>query len=201
MNLITKSIGVLVTALAIGVSIGPDMVGMFYDERALTLVTGLILGGLILTHGFAAMRDAAIDIFKAKHERGTERLGETVAVLSHAAFFATIGGTLGGVIGFVVMLANLSDPSQLGPAMSVALLSLFYGIVLSALVFVPMRGALIKKYDAYRSDSAAPGLIRGIQSFSLFSFFALVTIFWVLMANPKPLVHQQSAPRLLEPIR
>jgi len=40
------------------------------------------------------------------------------------------------------MLQTMSDPSTIGPAMAVALITTFYGAVLANLVFNPMAGKL-----------------------------------------------------------
>ncbi|MBN2897926.1 MAG: MotA/TolQ/ExbB proton channel family protein [Clostridia bacterium] len=62
--------------------------------------------------------------------------------------FATLGslapafGMIGTLIGLVAMLKNLDDPSSIGPAMAVALLTTFYGSVLANLFFIPMENKL-----------------------------------------------------------
>jgi chemotaxis protein MotA len=54
------------------------------------------------------------------------------------SFFTAIGGTagamgmIGTLVGLVAMLANLSDPSAVGPAMAVALLTTLYGALSGA---------------------------------------------------------------------
>jgi len=40
------------------------------------------------------------------------------------------------------MLSQLDDPSSIGPAMSVALLTTFYGSLLSSMFFLPIAGKL-----------------------------------------------------------
>lgn len=49
------------------------------------------------------------------------------------ATFAPAFGMIGTLIGLVQMLNMLSDPSSIGPAMAVALLTTFYGTILSTL--------------------------------------------------------------------
>lgn len=51
-------------------------------------------------------------------------------------------GMLGTLIGLVQMLSTLNDPTTIGPAMSVALLTTFYGSLASTLVFLPIAGKL-----------------------------------------------------------
>lgn len=56
--------------------------------------------------------------------------------------YAPAFGMLGTLIGLVQMLAGLHDPASVGPAMSVALLTTFYGSTLSTLVLLPISGKL-----------------------------------------------------------
>ena len=51
-------------------------------------------------------------------------------------------GMIGTLIGLVQMLRNLSSPDQIGAGMAVALITTFYGAILSNLVFIPLAGKL-----------------------------------------------------------
>ncbi|MGV1099454.1 MotA/TolQ/ExbB proton channel family protein [Thiovibrio sp. JS02] len=51
-------------------------------------------------------------------------------------------GMIGTLVGLVQMLANLSDPSAVGPAMAVALLTTLYGAVAANLFFIPLADKL-----------------------------------------------------------
>ena len=51
-------------------------------------------------------------------------------------------GMIGTLIGLVQMLQTLNDPSSIGPAMAVALLTTFYGAVLANVVFIPIAKKL-----------------------------------------------------------
>jgi chemotaxis protein MotA len=65
-----------------------------------------------------------------------------------AEIFTTMGtyapalGMVGTLIGLVQMLQTMSDPSSIGPAMAVALLTTFYGAVMANIVCLPMSGKL-----------------------------------------------------------
>lgn len=54
--------------------------------------------------------------------------------------FAPAFGMIGTLIGLVVMLGELDDPSTIGTGMAVALLTTFYGSFLANLVFLPLAG-------------------------------------------------------------
>ena len=64
------------------------------------------------------------------------------------AFFESWGahapafGMIGTIIGLIQMLRNLDDPSTIGPAMSVALLTTLYGALMAYLIFNPIAAKL-----------------------------------------------------------
>lgn len=47
-------------------------------------------------------------------------------------------GMVGTILGLIVMLGNLDDPSAVGPGLSLALLTTLYGVAFANLVFSPM---------------------------------------------------------------
>jgi len=49
---------------------------------------------------------------------------------------------IGTLIGLIQMLQKLNDPSNIGPAMAVALITTFYGSILANFVFSPIAGKL-----------------------------------------------------------
>jgi len=56
--------------------------------------------------------------------------------------FAPALGMIGTLIGLVQMLQTMEDPSSIGPAMAVALLTTFYGSLLANVVCLPIAGKL-----------------------------------------------------------
>ena len=56
--------------------------------------------------------------------------------------FAPAMGMMGTLIGLVKMLMQMDDPASIGPAMAVALLTTFYGVILANLIFLPAAGKL-----------------------------------------------------------
>ena len=56
--------------------------------------------------------------------------------------YAPAFGMLGTLIGLIQMLSKMQNPSSIGPAMAVALLTTFYGSLLSTLFFLPIAGKL-----------------------------------------------------------
>ncbi|MBN1969558.1 MAG: MotA/TolQ/ExbB proton channel family protein [Candidatus Delongbacteria bacterium] len=66
-------------------------------------------------------------------------------ILDSGAAFGPAFGMVGTLIGLVNMLKNMSDPSSIGPAMAVALLTTLYGALLANLFFLPLRGKIVQK--------------------------------------------------------
>lgn len=64
------------------------------------------------------------------------------ALFDNIGRFAPAFGMIGTLIGLVIMLQNMDDPSKIGPAMAVALLTTMYGAVLANLVALPMADKL-----------------------------------------------------------
>jgi len=79
--------------------------------------------------------ETEISYREERHETGAE-------IMSALGAFAPALGMIGTVIGLVQMLQTMSDPSTIGPAMAVALITTFYGAVLANLVFIPLSGKL-----------------------------------------------------------
>ena len=69
---------------------------------------------------------------------------------------------IGTLIGLVQMLRNLDDPSSIGPAMAIALITTFYGAVLGNLVYLPMAGKL--KNKSTQEVIAKRMIIEGVLS-------------------------------------
>jgi chemotaxis protein MotA len=67
---------------------------------------------------------------------------KSISVLRRAAEITPAMGLIGTLIGLVQMLGRLEDPSAIGPAMAVALLTTFYGAVLAHMVLNPLASKL-----------------------------------------------------------
>lgn len=78
----------------------------------------------------------------------TQRHARSANVLRKAAEVAPAMGLIGTLIGLVQMLGNLQDPSTIGPAMAVALLTTFYGAVLACMVLAPLAVKLDRRSSA-----------------------------------------------------
>ncbi len=71
-----------------------------------------------------------------------ERHKEGQGIFDAMGTYAPAFGMIGTLIGLINMLATLEDPATVGPKMSVALVTTFYGSVLANLLFIPIANKL-----------------------------------------------------------
>lgn len=86
--------------------------------------------------------DDAERILRTEIEANLARAHTASAVMRRGAEVAPAMGLIGTLVGLVQMLSNLSDPSTVGPAMAVALITTFYGAILGSMVFSPIAAKI-----------------------------------------------------------
>ncbi|MBW1729664.1 MAG: flagellar motor protein [Deltaproteobacteria bacterium] len=79
--------------------------------------------------------ETEIEAIRERHKLGAE-------IFTTMGTFAPALGMIGTLIGLVQMLQTMSDPSTIGPAMAVALLTTFYGAIMANILFLPIAGKL-----------------------------------------------------------
>lgn len=101
--------------------------------------------------------ETEIEHIEQRHIRGAD-------ILNSMGTFAPAMGMVGTLIGLVQMLQSMSDPSTIGPAMAVAIITTFYGAVMANLIALPMAGKLTMRS---REEALEKGMIiEGIMSIS-----------------------------------
>ena len=94
-----------------------------------------------------------------------ERHNKWISVVNAWATLAPGFGMLGTVIGLIGMLLNLEDKSSLGPNMAVALVTTFYGSMMSNWMLIPIASKLAYQNNLeIRSKEMIIEGILGIQS-------------------------------------
>lgn len=105
-------------------------------------ITGELLNDVVYMYNRGLLFDE-IDQFVAARLQD-EFVNRRVAaeLLRRAALTAPALGLLGTVIGLTGVLRSMDDPSQIGPQMSLALMTTAYGAGLGSLFFTPLAGRL-----------------------------------------------------------
>src|SRR5690625_2538537 len=105
------------------------------------------------------------DILNAEINAMEERHYQGRSIIEKAGEYAPAWGMIGTLVGLILMLGSLEDPSTLGPNMAVALITTLYGTVLANLVFLPMASKLENKTEEeiFIREIIIEGII-GVQS-------------------------------------
>jgi chemotaxis protein MotA len=111
------------------------------EERLRGLEDPFLLRGIQMTidgvppESVRAILNTDVDQMAVRHQVGK-------GIVEYAGAAAPALGMCATLIGLVRMLNNLSDPSSLGPAMSVALTATFYGAILANFICIPLGNKL-----------------------------------------------------------
>ncbi len=79
------------------------------------------------------------DIMQTEIDYIGDRHNVNYGMMAQAATLGPAFGMIGTLIGLVLMLANMSDPNAIGPAMAVALITTLYGAIIANLFFAPFE--------------------------------------------------------------
>ena len=83
-----------------------------------------------------------IKIFNDKMGFTQEQNLKSIETLERIGSTSPVMGLIGTIIGLVQMLANLDDPSAIGPGMAVALLTTLYGSIIANVLIAPLVSKL-----------------------------------------------------------
>ncbi len=93
-----------------------------------------------------------------------ERHGIYVSIFKQLGDLGPAMGMIGTLIGLVAMLANMSDPKAIGPAMAVALLTTLYGALQANCLFMPLADKMSIRNEEEKSNNLLIlDAIMGIQ--------------------------------------
>ena len=103
------------------------------------------------------MLSKEIDLMLERHDVG-------IGMFKNMAMMAPAMGMIGTLVGLVQMLANMSDPAAIGPAMAIALLTTLYGAIIANAFATPMADKLARATEIERTNkSLIMETISGIQ--------------------------------------
>lgn len=102
------------------------------------------------------------DILYTEIEKIEERHKTGIDIMETLGMLAPAFGMLGTLIGLVHMLRQMDDPSKIGPAMAVALLTTFYGSVIANVFAIPISKKL--KFRSIEEVQEKQLIAKGILS-------------------------------------
>ena len=117
-------------------------------EDALPSVENLFLRGGLRLVVDRADREAIVNMMAHEVKYTMAGKDNEIAVVGTMASLCPAWGMLGTLVGLVLLLQNLDDPSAIGPAMAVALITTFYGSLFANTIFAPAK----KKLEGYAGE-------------------------------------------------
>ena len=100
------------------------------------------------------------DILRTELDAVATRHRDGKALMDCMGRFAPAFGMIGTLMGLIIMLGDMSDPSKIGAGMAVALLTTMYGAIASNVIFLPFAEKL--GYTNKQELLAMEIVIRGI---------------------------------------
>ena len=169
---------VFVALVCAGIVMGGELLG-FIDLPSFFIVIGGMSCPTVGSFPLQVVGEAIGDALGRNPTEDEERVLRSHHVLSKMGDFAIASGLIGTVIGLVNMLANLDDPSAIGPAMAVALLTILYGVILGEFVCRTLANSCLSQNNIVLDRSSR----RGLSSvyFTVMNLFLLLTTFFIMM--------------------
>ncbi len=105
------------------------------------------------------------DILRTEIDAVATRHRDGKSVYDQLGRFAPAYGMIGTLLGLIIMLGDMSDPSKIGAGMAVALLTTLYGAIVSNVIFLPFSEKLsfMNKQELLAKEIVVRG-IMAIQS-------------------------------------
>lgn len=82
------------------------------------------------------------NIMEVEINNNFDEMNEVSNVYRTMAILSPMFGLVGTLIGIIGVLKEISNPDMIGPAMSIAITSAFYGIFLSNMIFTPIANKI-----------------------------------------------------------
>ena len=172
-----------VTCVVVGIIILSPL-SYFFDATSVVLVVVGSVAMVAVTYGRASGRllsalggwffGAESDAFSSKEHR------EIAEMAIGFGQYALLTGAVGMLIGQVHMLVNMTDPSAIGPALAVSLLTVFYGGVAHMVIAVPVSQHHLIQAGADASELNHKG--AGLRLLTVLGLCTGMSFFVMLLA-------------------
>lgn len=144
------SIAFMLLFMALTIIIGGGIAGLasFWDAPSMLVVVAIAVPMLIFSDNFPDFI-RAFDIAITKHDYTTKEIECSEQAMGLAIRLIFLTGIFGFFTGFINMLGHISEPSMIGPSAAIALLTVYYSIIIN--IFFYAVQAKVKKELIYRN--------------------------------------------------
>lgn len=132
----SRILGLVLFVLIVTVLLGTQLsFATLLDLRSLALVLTLIVGGLWWTFGPKLAFQAFLPPGVGSRPKTPFQIRRHLKARRRARSLAFGAGIVGLLIGFISMLSSMSDPTQMGSSLALAMMAPLYGSLLAWFVF------------------------------------------------------------------
>jgi hypothetical protein len=175
---VAGALSLIVLVVCSAISFGGPLVH-FIDFPSATLVVCVTVAGALLSFPASVTREA-LGSWSAGGALSEDQARQSHQVFQNMGRIAMAAGLLGTLIGLMQMLRQLDDPTQIGPAMAVAMLTLFYGVLLGVVLLRAMANECLARGGLglparSRTGSASVYLLM-LATFVLLFCFAIMLV-------------------------
>lgn len=174
-----KIVGLVLVALMVSSGMGFDnLLNYYLDMPSLYVVGGMLLGFIMLSHGFAPIGCGWRALWRSEiiDEARAARAAQALESYRSFCYGASLVGML---IGAIAMLYNMDDPSSIGPSMAVALICPLYGIAFAELFFLPLVSSVLMHTH---KEAVGGQSVKARMWIPMIIFFFLSLFFVLLVA-------------------
>jgi flagellar motor component MotA len=175
----------IIGAVCGGITMGGSLV-IFVNPISAELLLGVVLLGIFASHPPRKVIAALRSVFDSK-DLDKDLALQHYSVLHRMAEIAIGIGLTFTLLGLNQMLQKLDDPTVIGPALSVALLTTFYGIVLSELFLRNAASDILRRAAVPVGDLPA-SYGRGRLAFPFVALLSALLCFFILINAMTPTV-------------
>ncbi len=125
---------------------------VFFDTMSIVFVLISYISLLLFTNSFKEFKNGIKVLFNSKIDLDIKEIRQSIDIFSLlfvSSFFISI---IGMILGVIILLTLLSDPSSIGPAMAVIFLVLFYVALIDFIIICPAKYKL-KKIEKKLSEN------------------------------------------------
>lgn len=141
-----RVVSAIVVVFFILLAIGFDKIGSFIDIPSLQIVVVCTIAALFASNKFEHIQDLPLIIKGKLIPQNEKELRPYIRITELGSRYAIGMGAVGTLLGIILMLGNMSDVDSIGPNMAVSLITALYGILLSELFFMPLKGHILSLY-------------------------------------------------------
>jgi flagellar motor component MotA len=114
----------------------------FFNMPSFLIVTGGLICFSLAHHDYSSIKEAIGNALSGQPSPHVQKDISVLATLRKTTYGSGLAGTL---IGLIQMLQSLDDPSNIGPAMAVALLTVLYSVLIVEFIIDPLSNRILSQ--------------------------------------------------------